>query len=222
MVLSTYAAGQQVLDALTPNGNRAQSSTEQAADLKDPKATDGTKVLEFPTEIIVQQQLVHVHDQPAVVPAELFEKIAGSKTTALNRVSQVCDGEKQVSKDPTADRVSDQGYTQVCRGFKSIAVHDERQELKCVDVLDSVAATGDKTMLEQAENCPNSPSDQANDGLNLGCDVASEVQNKLPEVHVRVAGENTLFSNNADFAATVGTEQQEENRKHLRTTEFTN
>ncbi|OIT18653.1 hypothetical protein A4A49_56221 [Nicotiana attenuata] len=159
MVLSTYAAGQQVLDALTPNGNRAQSSTEQAADLKDPKATDG------------------------------------SKTTALNRVSQVCDGEKQVSKDPTADRVSDQGYTQVCRGFKSIVVHDERQELECVDVLDSVAATGDKTMLEQAENCPNSPSDQANAGLNLGCDVASEVQNKLPEGHVHVAGENTLFSN---------------------------
>lgn len=114
MVLSIYAAGQQVLAAPTPNGNRAQSSTEQAADLKDPKATNGTKVLEFPTEIIVQQQLVHVHDQPVVVPAELFEKIAGSKTTTLNRVSQVCDGEKQVSKNPTTDRVSDQGCTQVC------------------------------------------------------------------------------------------------------------
>ncbi|OIS98255.1 hypothetical protein A4A49_17591 [Nicotiana attenuata] len=61
-------------------------------------------------------QLVHVHDQPAAVPAELFEKTARSKTTALNRVSQVCDGEKQVSKDPTVDHVSDQGCTQVCRG----------------------------------------------------------------------------------------------------------
>ncbi|OIS98579.1 hypothetical protein A4A49_04855 [Nicotiana attenuata] len=132
---------------------------------RDPKATDGTKVLEFPTEIIVQQQLVQVHDQPAVVDAELLEKPAGYKTTTLNRV-QVCDGEKQVSKDPTVDRVSQQGCTQVCRGnkavqqlnnghwrinivldvtvaraelvekqagFKPIVVHDERQELECVD-----------------------------------------------------------------------------------------
>ncbi|OIT25044.1 hypothetical protein A4A49_40882 [Nicotiana attenuata] len=115
-----------VLDAPTPNGDRAQSSTEQATNLKDPKAT------------------------------------YGSKTTALNRVSQVCDGVKQVSKDPTVDHVSDQGCTQVCRGneavqqlnngqgqiniltdatvaraelvekpagFKSIVVHDESQDL---------------------------------------------------------------------------------------------
>ncbi|OIT08495.1 hypothetical protein A4A49_63245, partial [Nicotiana attenuata] len=241
---------------------------------RDPKATDGTKVLEFPTEIIVQQQLVHVHDQPAVVDAELFEKPEGYKTTTLNRV-QVCDGEKQVSKDPTADRVSQLGCTQVCRGnkavqqlnngqgqinivldvtvmraelvekpvgFKPIVVHDERQELECVDnvlknencqasendaaestgyegdfehvplcntftniffshILRTVATTSDKAMLEQANNCPNSPSDQSNAGINLGCDLASEVQNKLPEGHVHVAGENTLFSNKAGTQA---------------------
>ncbi|OIS98615.1 hypothetical protein A4A49_24833 [Nicotiana attenuata] len=237
---------------------------------RDPKATDSTKVLEFPTEIIFQQQLVHVHDQPAVVDAELFEKPAGYKTITLNRV-QVCDGEKQVSKDPTVDRVSQQGCTQVCRGnkavqqlnngqgqinivldvtvvraelvekpagFKPIVVHDERQELECVDnvlknencqasendaaestgyegdfehvplcntftniffshILRTVATTSDKAMLEQANNCPNSPSDQSNAGINLGCDLASEVQNKLPEGPVHVAGENTLFSNKA-------------------------
>ncbi|OIT33316.1 hypothetical protein A4A49_07720 [Nicotiana attenuata] len=159
----------------------------------DPKATDGTKVLEFPTEIIVQQQLVHVYDQPAIVPAELFVKPAGSKTTSLNRVSQI-----NIVTDATVARAE---LVEKPTGFKSIVVHDESQELECVDVLDSVAAIGDKAMLEQAKNCPNSPSDQANAGLNLECELASEMQNKLPEGPVSVAGENTLFPNKAGTQA---------------------
>ncbi|OIT32836.1 hypothetical protein A4A49_07988 [Nicotiana attenuata] len=119
---------EQVLDAPTPNGNRAQSSLETIAALKDPKATDGTK-------------LVHVHDQPAAVPAELFENPAGSKATTVNRVSQ-----GQIYVDKTSVQVLHiQGksgqtpipvarYLDVTDGFR-----DDKCEKQAADTIESVS-----------------------------------------------------------------------------------
>ncbi|OIT31010.1 hypothetical protein A4A49_55761 [Nicotiana attenuata] len=134
---------EQVLDAPTPNGNRAQSSLETIVALKDPKATDGTKVKEPLVMALCcpYQQLVHVHDQPVAVPAELFENPAGSKATTVNRVSQ-----GQIYVDKTSVQVLHiQGksgqtpipvarYIDVTDGFR-----DDKCEKQGADTIESVS-----------------------------------------------------------------------------------